>query len=748
MREILNLKENWSFSMDESKWEAISLPHTWNNLDGQDGGDDYLKTKCHYKRELTFTQEDMDKECFLNFEGANSVAEVYLNDVFLGHHKGGYSTFRIPLRAAMKKGINHLLVTVDNTIRDDVYPTMADFTFSGGLYRMVSLYKVEKAHIALMDMGSEGVYITPALNEDLTQATIKVRALTEGALNESLKFDLLDQDGKVIQSIESKINEMGTEVNFILDTPTLWHGVLNPYLYQMRVSLLNQEQKQDEVQIPFGIRSFRVDVNEGFFLNGESYHLHGVSRHQDHKDKGFAINRENHDQDMELIKEIGATTIRLAHYQHDQYFYDLSDKNGMVLWAEIPLISKYTGTDEADVNAISQMTELIKQNYNHPSICFWGVSNEITIGGDSERLISFLHEQNELTKRLDPTRWTTMANLLMVPIDSPHNHITDVVSYNNYFGWYLGEVEQHGPWLDKFHHENPLVPIGLSEYGAEGILTYQNDNPKKKDYSETYHAYYHEVMLEIFSTRPYIWSTHVWNMFDFASDLRDEGGVKGMNNKGLVTHDRSIKKDAFYIYKAYWSHDPFIHVTGRRFVNRVEGKTDVKVYSNLEEITLYVNGEKIQTLTKNKVFHFTDVSLKLGENIIKAEGMDQEDVIYINGVKEEDPSYFLEKIDPNDPSVKNWFINDDYENKEVIINENYFSTEDLIKDLLHNEEAKVILLKYMGMLMNKTLGEEDLKDQAMALNMQLRFVLDAMGGNQVPEEAKDIINSSLQKIKK
>lgn len=748
MREITTLKENWSFSLDETQWESISLPHTWNNLDGQDGGDNYLKTKGHYKRELSFTKDDLAKECYLTFEGANSVAEVFLNDIFLGQHKGGYSTFRIPLHKAMKEGKNTLYVTVDNTLRDDVYPTMADFTFFGGLYRMVSLIKVEKAHIALMDLGTSGVYITPILNEEKTQAKITVKALTEGASQENLCFELLDREGNIIQSKESKINETGTLVEFNVDHPVLWHGRVNPYLYTMKVSLMDKENKLDEVDIPFGIRSFRVDVNEGFFLNNESYALHGVSRHQDFKDKGFAIDRGNHKQDMELIKEVGATTIRLAHYQHDQYFYDLSDESGMVLWAEIPFISKYVGTDEADANAVSQMTELIKQNYNHPSIFFWGISNEITIGGDSERLLHFLREQHEMTKRLDPTRLTTMAHLLMVPIDSPHNKITDLVSYNNYFGWYLGEVGQHGPWLDKFHTEHPLIPIGLSEYGVEGILTYQNNAPKKKDYSETYHAYFHEAMLETFKSRPYLWSTHVWNMFDFSSDIRDEGGVQGMNNKGLITHDRSIKKDAFYVYKAYWSTEPFIHIAGRRFKNRVEGTTDITVYSTLDQITLSVNGEEIKTLRGSKVFHFQEILLNSGENLIKANGLNVEDIISINGVTEEDPSYILEKIDPNDPSVKNWFINDDYENKEVIIDAAYFSTEDLIKDLLHHEEAKVVLFKYMGLLMNKSLVEEDLKGQAMALNMQLKFVLDALGGNQVPEEAKDIINSSLQKIKK
>ena len=307
-----------------------------------------------------------------------------------------------------------------------------------------------------------------------------------------------------------------------------------------------------------------MDPENGFFLNGKSYPLHGVARHQDRLDMGWAISEAEHAEDVALIKEVGANTIRLAHYQHAQPFYDLCDKNGLVLWAEIPLISVFREGEDAKANTLSQMTELISQNYNHPSIFFWGISNEITIAGESEALYQNLCELNALAKKLDPSRLTTMAQVSMVPMDSEHVYITDVQSYNHYFGWYVGDVSENGPWLDEFHRKNPDRPVGVSEYGAEAILTWHTAKPESHDYTEEYQAYYHHEMLKTFATRPYLWSTHVWNMFDFAADARDEGGCKGRNNKGLVTYDRRIKKDAFFIYKAYWTTEPMVHVCGSR----------------------------------------------------------------------------------------------------------------------------------------------------------------------------------------
>ena len=347
----------------------------------------------------------------------------------------------------------------------------------------------------------------------------------------------------------------------------LWHGRKDPYLYRAEVLLCEGDEVLDNVSAAFGCRTFRIDPERGFILNGEPYPLRGVSRHQDRKDIGNALLPEHHLEDMNLICELGATTIRLAHYQHDQYFYDLCDERGMIVWAEIPYISGHM--ENGRRNTITQMKELITQNYNHPSIIVWGISNEITMGGASTPdMLENHHLLNDLAHKMDPTRLTTLAAVSMCDMHDPIVHITDVVSYNHYFGWYGGNTSMNGPWLDKFHEAYPETPIGLSEYGCEA-LNWHSSQPKQGDYTEEYQAYYHEELIKQLFSRPYIWATHVWNMFDFGADNRSEGGENGQNHKGLVTIDRKYKKDAFYAYKAWLSDEPFVHICGKRYVDRV-----------------------------------------------------------------------------------------------------------------------------------------------------------------------------------
>ena len=400
-----------------------------------------------------------------------------------------------------------------------------------------------------------------------------------------------DADGKVVGQGSDDDETIGIE------KAHRWHGIVDPYLYTCEATLYVDDVAVDRVSCAFGVRSYRIDSQKGFLLNGKEYPLRGVCRHQDFKGIGNAITKEHHDLDMSLIREIGANTIRLAHYQHDQYFYDLCDKYGMVVWAEIPYIS--THTEQGFENTVSQMKELITQNYNHPSIVVWGLSNEISMQGSSDDLLENHNILNDLCHEMDPTRLTTIAHVSFTPVDGPMHYITDTESYNHYFGWYGGKMEDNGPWLDNFHAKHPNIPLGVSEYGCEGIITYHGPEPKCKDYSEDYQALYHEHMAKVLDERPWIWSSHVWNMFDFGCAARDEGGVAGRNNKGLMTMDRLTKKDSYYIYKAYWNTAPMVHLCGKRYAQRAGEVREIKVYTNQPSVELYLNGKKVGETRKN-----------------------------------------------------------------------------------------------------------------------------------------------------
>lgn len=473
-------------------------------------------------------------------------------------------------------------------------------------------------------------------------------------------------------------------------------------MYTSNISIMSFNDTIDALSIPFGARYYHVDAAKGFFLNGKHLALHGVSRHQDRKDMGWAITEKEQEEDLKLIKEVGATSIRLAHYQHNQYFYNLCDNQGMVLWAETPFISIMSKTDAEGTNAILQMTELIRQNFNHPSIMFWGIQNEIQISGERPELRVLVNKLNELTKKEDPTRLTTMANVMFVPDDDNYNHVTDVVGYNKYYGWYQGEAGDFAPWLDGFHKTNPDVKLCISEYGAEGIMEYHSDTPKVKDYTESYHALYHETVWKIFSERPFLWATYVWNMFDFGANIRDEGGVRGRNNKGLVSYDRKTRKDAFYLYKANWSSEKFVHITSKRFVDRVENSISIKVYSNCADVTLFVNSVKIETKSSTDgIFKFESVALQDGVNNIKVSSAGKDGLLVdralFNKVAKTNESY--EAPADGGGLVSNWFDMPDVDNaqvEELKFGDDVFSTKCTFGALMENKDAKVVLTKYLG----------------------------------------------------
>ncbi len=701
MRQQMNINQKWAFSKKAHSvpvkkpilWEKVNLPHTWNGKDGQDGGNDYYRGTCYYVKDFKKKGLPAAELYYLEIEGANSSADVYVNGQKLAHHDGGYSTWRVNITEALQEK-NLLVIAVDNAENTEVYPQMADFTFYGGLYRDVNIIAVSKAHFNLDNYGGPGIRVTPEVTEQ--DAKVLVEAdVVDASVGMTLCYMIMDAEGREVTRCVGDVSTGQAELE--IKGVHLWHGRKDPYLYTATVQLLDGAEVVDEVSTRFGCRTFRIDPEQGFILNGESYPLRGVSRHQDRKGVGNALLPEHHREDMDLICEVGATTIRLAHYQHDQYFYDLCDERGMVVWAEIPYISKHM--PGARENTISQMKELVIQNYHHPSIVVLGLSNEITINGSDEDLIENHKLLNDLVHELDSTRLTTIACVSMCDIHDPYIQIPDVISYNHYFGWYGGDTDMNGPWFDAFHKEFPQIPIGCSEYGCEA-LDWHSSEPAQGDYTEEYQAYYHEELIKQLYTRPYLWATHVWNMFDFGADARAEGGENGQNHKGLVTFDRKYKKDAFYAYKAWLSREPFVHICGKRYVDRVEEITKVTVYSNQPEVELFANGKSLGKKNSPEHFFYFEVPNE-GETILTAKAGECTDESRIKKVPVFNEAYRLKDTG----AILNWF--------DITAPEGYFSLNDKLADIMANEEGKAL---FMSMIEELTASMESGKAGGFKLN--------------------------------
>jgi len=675
MRTTLNLNRGWLFAKPETKAKKVDLPHSWNAKDGQDGGNDYFRGTCRYTKTLKHKDLPAGEQVYLEIAGANSSADVFVNGKKLAHHDGGYSTWRVNLTEELADEML-LEIDVDNAPNDFVYPQMADFTFYGGLYRNVKLIGVPASHIDLDHFGGCGVAVTPEVEGKDAKVAVDTY-VTNAKAGQTVKVVLKDAADAVVAETEVPAEE--AKAMLVIENVHLWHGRKDPYLYTAEVSLAENGEAIDSVKTRFGVRSFRIDPENGFILNGEEYPLRGVSRHQDRWGVGNALLPEHHEEDIDLICEMGATTIRLAHYQHDQYFYDLCDERGLVIWAEIPYISKHMPNGRE--NTISQMKELIIQNYNHPSIVVWGLSNEITMNGEGDPdLIDNHNVLNDLCHELDKTRLTTIAVVSMCDKNAGYLQIPDVVSYNHYFGWYGGDTAMNGPWFDDFHATFPNLPVGISEYGCEA-LNWHTSDPQQGDYTEEYQAYYHEELIKQISERKYLWATHVWNMFDFGADARNEGGENGQNHKGLVTFDRKYKKDSFYAYKAWLSDDPFVHICGKRYVDRVEDVTKVTVYSNQPEVELFVNGKSLGKKTGAPFFYF-DVPNE-GKSKLVAVAGDCTDESKIKKVKKFNEDYRLKEVG----AILNWF--------DITAPEGYFSLNDKLSDIIACEEGKALFANMM-----------------------------------------------------
>ncbi len=754
MRKIKIINNGWYFS-DSAKsapatlptdWESLDLPHTWNGVDGQDGGNDYKRLKAFYCKEIK--SSDLTGEVnYIEFDAVNSSAEVFWNGQSLAVHHGGYSRFRVKIPANDIKETNILTVSADNSPNETVYPQVADFTFYGGIYRSVKLLCVPEAHFDLDYYGAPGIAVTPIVKDYDADVTIETFVTNPDGLSVQYK---ITANGETVAEASADANN--TKVTLKIENVHLWNGRKDPFLYTSEANLIKNGEIIDTVTTRFGCRSFSVDPQKGFILNGKEYPLRGVSRHQDYPGKGNALSYEDHKRDIDLILEVGANTIRLAHYQHAQEFYDLCDESGLVIWAEIPYISRHMH-DGYD-NTISQMTELVTQNYNHPSICFWGLSNEITIAGaDDPHLIKNHKDLNDLVHKLDNTRLTTIASVTMCAPENEYVHISDVLSYNHYFGWYGGSTEMNGKWFDDFHKKFPNKAIGLSEYGCEA-LNWHTSEPTQGDYTEEYQAYYHEELIKQIAERPYIWATHVWNMFDFAADARAEGGENGMNHKGLVTFDRQYKKDAFFAYKAWLSDEKVLHICSKRYIDRVEDVTKVTVYSNCDEVELFANGVSVGKQTKGKYPFFYFEVKNEGETTLEAKAGDLTDTATIKKVDKPNEDYIMKE----ENQVINWF--------EINTPVGYFSINDTIGDIMSTTKGKIAMVRLL-LLMKKVMsqGTKDGKAEVMGFSfgkVSMSMIKSLYGmvkgftikrafmmmGNKFTKEQILEVNAMLNKIKK
>ena len=714
MRQIVNLNRKWAFTKEAFSNPAqlpetiywVNVPHCWNAIDGQDGAGDYYRGTCWYVKELDREEIPEAQRYYLEVRGANSSADLYVGGEKLAHHDGGYSTWRVDVTEALKNS-TVIAIAVDNSPSDSVYPQVADFTFYGGLYRDVNLVCVNESHFDLDYLGAPGIAVTPAV--DGKNAKVKTEVyLTNAKEGQTIRYTLKAACGCVVAQAEQSVTETVNES--VIEDVTLWNGVKNPYLYTAVAELIENGEVIDTVSTRFGVRTFEIDPERGFILNGEEYPLRGVSRHQDRWGLGNALLPEHHEEDIDLILEVGCTTIRLAHYQHDQYFYDLCDEKGLVIWAEIPYISNHIPGGRE--NTISQMKELIAQNYNHPSIVVWGLSNEITMKGPEDPDLLENHEiLNNLCHEMDKTRLTTMAIVSMCPMEAKYIQIPDVVSWNHYFGWYGGDTTMNGPWFDEFHAKYPNIPVGISEYGCEA-LNWHTSKPMQGDYTEEYQAFYHEELIKQIAERKYLWATHVWNMFDFGADNRAEGGENGQNHKGLMTFDRKYKKDSFFAYKAWLNPEPMVHICGKRYVDRVEDMTKVTVYSNQPEVELFVNGQSLGVQKNNGLPFFYFEVPNAGTSKLHAVAGECTDDSVIHKVETFNESYRLKEKG----AVLNWF--------DITAPEGYFSLNDKLSDIMANPQGAQLFGQLMGQMMG---GGEDGKAKTMGFEIDPTAMMKMMG---------------------
>lgn len=637
-RQDILLNNDWNFRFSHQVQKGtevrVDLPHTWNAQDALSGKIDYKRGIGNYEKNLFIRPEWKGKRLFIRFEGVNNIADVFINRRHIGEHRGGYGAFIFEITGKVEYGKeNSILVRVNNGEQLDIMPLVGDFNFYGGIYRDVHLLITDETCISPLDYASPGVRL---IQDSVSHRYAKVRAtvdLSNGSSgNQKVELNVRLLDGqRVVKEGTKNVNLSGNEVmqqelTFEIDQPHLWNGRQDPFLYQAEVTLFRNGQMVDRVTQPLGLRFYRIDPDKGFFLNGKHLPLQGVCRHQDRSEVGNALRPQHHEEDVALMLEMGVNAVRLAHYPQATYFYDLMDKNGIIVWAEIPFVGPGGYNDKGFVdlpafraNGKEQLKELIRQHYNHPSICVWGLFNELTELGDNP--VEYIKKLNVLAHQEDTTRPTTSASNQMGDL----NFITDAIAWNRYDGWYGGTPADLGKWLDRMHKDHPEICIAISEYGAGASIYHQQDSlvktvPTSWWHPENWQTYYHIENWKTISSRPYVWGSFVWNMFDFGAAHRTEGDRPGINDKGLVTFDRKVRKDAFYFYKANWNREePMLYLTGKRNTVRTQHLQTITAFTNLSGAELFVNGKSYGKAIPDSyaILEWKNVELEPGENEIK-----------------------------------------------------------------------------------------------------------------------------------
>ena len=637
-RQDILLNNDWNFRFSHQVQKGtevrVDLPHTWNAQDALSGKIDYKRGIGNYEKNLFIRPEWKGKRLFIRFEGVNNIADVFINRRHIGEHRGGYGAFIFEITGKVEYGKeNSILVRVNNGEQLDIMPLVGDFNFYGGIYRDVHLLITDETCISPLDYASPGVRL---IQDSVSHRYAKVRAIVDlsngSSGNQEVELNVRLLDGqRVVKEGTKNVNLSGNEVmqqelTFEIDQPHLWNGRQDPFLYQAEVTLFRNGQMVDRVTQPLGLRFYRIDPDKGFFLNGKHLPLQGVCRHQDRSEVGNALRPQHHEEDVALMLEMGVNAVRLAHYPQATYFYDLMDKNGIIVWAEIPFVGPGGYNDKGFVdlpafraNGKEQLKELIRQHYNHPSICVWGLFNELTELGDNP--VEYIKELNVLAHQEDPTRPTTSASNQMGDL----NFITDAIAWNRYDGWYGGTPADLGKWLDRMHKDHPKICIAISEYGAGASIYHQQDSlvktvPTSWWHPENWQTYYHIENWKTISSRPYVWGSFVWNMFDFGAAHRTEGDRPGINDKGLVTFDRKVRKDAFYFYKANWNREePMLYLTGKRNTVRTQRLQIITAFTNQAGAELFVNGKSYGKAIPDSyaILEWKNVELQPGENEIK-----------------------------------------------------------------------------------------------------------------------------------
>ena len=701
MRQEINLNQAWMFSKtctevpgvlpeNQDEWEVVNLPHCWNSVDGMTGVQFDRGAYWYVRTFKVPVQPRPGGRIYVEVGAAAQTGEIWINGQFAAKHVGGYSAFRADITELLQERENTLAILVDNRYSDHVYPQRADFTFYGGLYRYVKLVSVAKSHISMAEYGGPGIYIDAEPSNSGAQVGVRVKL--EGVDEQQRVCVQLFRPGQTEPLAESwDFAESDNLLKLFLPNVKLWDGVKSPEMYTALVRLVSHNEVLDEITCDFGVRSFYLDSRQGFFLNGHSYQLRGVCRHQDRLYLGNALSMEDAWEDASIIAEMGANTVRLAHYQQAQEMYDACDVLGLVVWAEIPYFTQ-SWDREAHTAAVNEIRELVAQNYNHPSIFFWGLSNEVLMAGNDHSTLMDCHRDlNEAVKALDSHRLTVVAHEGRTPWEHPLHDLSDAEGWNHYYGWYRGEMDDLAKWCDDYHLAYPDRAFAVSEYGCDSVITFHSDDPAKMDYTEEYQVLIHENACETWSSRPWIWGTFVWNMFDFGSAFRREGGTMGRNNKGMVSMDRKLRKDSFYVYKAWFSKEPFVHIDGRRYFNRPGDWTTVRIHSNQMEVELFVDGKSMGVLGGEHTFVFENVPISCKGTVLTARAGDCSDSITIRGGAADTKPFNFPAFTHTRDAI-NWFESVEEAAASLERVPGCFSVHDSVEELFANEASKKAVL--------------------------------------------------------